>query len=278
MKIFFSILLFLSIYFPAQTHRFIYEYQFKADSTVADYHKENMALDINPDEVKFYPYFQIKNDSLNKIPGQSNYMWDDDIPTLKRTLNSSANENYFFPDAYFKTKTTDVIDWKLSSETKRVNDYLLQMATCNFGGRFWTAWFNPEIPINEGPYKFRGLPGLIFEIKDSNDYFKFTLVKSQKLKNTFSTVEFLETFVGQKPILISEEIYTKKSLDNYNDPLRDMRESFKKNTNPENNFWSGGIKIERLDQFKELTELSQKRIRKENNHIERKDNIHYPTK
>lgn len=272
------ILLFCPLLFFTQTHRFIYEYQFKADSTATDFHKENVALDINADEVKFYPYFQIQNDSLNRIPGQSNMMWDDDIPTLKRKRNSNENENYFFPDAYFKTKTRDAIDWKLTSETKKVNEYRLQKATCHFGGRFWTAWFNPEIPINEGPYKFRGLPGLIFEIKDSDDYFKFTLIKSQKLKNTFNTTEFLETFAGQKPVLISEEVYTKKAIENYNDPLRDMRENFKKNTSSENTFWSGGVKIERLDQFKDLTEISQKRMRKENNHIERKHNIIYPVR
>jgi GLPGLI family protein len=47
----------------------------------------------------------------------------------------------------------------------------LQKAT-NFGGRLWIiAWFNLEIPINEGPYKFRGLSGLIFEIGDSQTQF-----------------------------------------------------------------------------------------------------------
>ena len=72
-------------------------------------------------------------------------------------------------------------------------------------------------------------------------------------------------------------MFNKKVLENYNDPLRDMRENFKKNTNPENTFWSGGVKIERLDQFKDLTKVSQERLRKENNHIERKYNINFPT-
>ena len=77
-------LLFFPVLFFTQTHRFIYEYQFKTDFTATEFHKENVALDINDEEVKFYLYFQITNDSLNKIPGQRNMMWDDDIPTLKR--------------------------------------------------------------------------------------------------------------------------------------------------------------------------------------------------
>jgi GLPGLI family protein len=40
-------------------------------------------------------------------------------------------------------------------------------ATTKFGGRNWTAWFCEQIPFQEGPYKFRGLPALIFEISDN---------------------------------------------------------------------------------------------------------------
>ena len=48
--------LFISTSAVAQTHRFIYEYQFKADSTAEKPAKQNMALDINPEEVKFYNF------------------------------------------------------------------------------------------------------------------------------------------------------------------------------------------------------------------------------
>ena len=42
-------------------------------------------------------------------------------------------------------------------------------------GRKWTAWFTTEIPIQDGPYKFRGLPGLIVKIEDETKSHCFAL-------------------------------------------------------------------------------------------------------
>lgn len=36
------------------------------------------------------------------------------------------------------------------------------LATTQFRGLTYTAWFALDIPINEGPWKFHGLPGLIW--------------------------------------------------------------------------------------------------------------------
>lgn len=154
MKNLFLLLLF-PIFFSAQTHRFIYQYQFKTDSTATEYEKSNMTLDLNPDEVKFYEYDYAENDSLNKLRDFKNYIWNE-TPVLIRKKNSNENLNFEMLNDYFKYTSTDIIKWNLSSQTKEYNQYHLQKATCEFGGRNWTAWFNPEMPLNEGPYKFRG--------------------------------------------------------------------------------------------------------------------------
>ena len=259
----------------AQTHRFIYEYEFKIDSLSNDLTRENMILDINPEEVKFYPYFFAENDSINKLKNISSSGWDDLLPVVKRNRNTNKNTSYILLNDLFSIQTEDKINWKLSNETKSVTNYKLQKATTTFGGRNWTAWFNTEINLNEGPYKFRGLPGLIFEIADEKNNFSFILVKSYQLKSTYNTSEFLESFAGQKAIPVSEKILQKKQLELFNDPLQDFKEDFK-NSKGEGTYSVMGVKIKSLDQFKELTTMTQERMLKENNPIEIDQVIHYP--
>ena len=271
------ILLLLPFLATAQTHRFIYEYQFKSDSLAKEFTKENMILDINPDEVKFYPYFFAENDSINKTTNNRNSSWDDALPVLKRNRNANKNSSYILLNDLFSLQTEDPINWKLSAETKKVGNYNLQKAITTFGGRNWIAWFNTEVNLNEGPYKFRGLPGLIFEIADDKNSFSFNLVKSYQLKSTYDTSEFLEYFAGQKAIPITEKILLKKQLELFNDPLQDFKEDYKK-SNGEGSFTVMGVKIKSLDQFQDLTLRTQERMRQENNPIELDKAIKYPTK
>jgi len=272
-KLIFIIL--FSVVANAQTHRFIYEFQYKNDSTAAEYQKENMTLDINPDEVKFYEYDYAENDSLNKLRDFHNVIWND-TPVLKHNKNSYKYLNYILQDAYFYYVSEDKIDWKLSNETKLSGNYKLQKAETNFGGRHWIAWFCPEINLNEGPYKFRGLPGLIFEIQDSKKNFIFSLAKSMKLAKTYETKNFVESFNGDKAILVNLKTIQKKMLETFNDPLRDMRDSFDPNADGEYKVY--GIKVTSKEQFKELTEMVQSQMRKENNPIELDKAVHYPEK
>ncbi|HOB23977.1 MAG TPA: GLPGLI family protein [Kaistella sp.] len=271
------ILILFPLLFSAQTHRFIFEFKFKSDSLSKEFRTENMVLDINPDEFKFYPYAYAENDSLGKVRNYKNIMWDDQLPALKRNKNSYTNTSYILLNDFFSFQTEDKISWNLSNETKKSAQYTLQKATTNFGGRKWTAWFSKEVNLSEGPYKFRGLPGLIFEIQDDQQNFIFSLVKSQKFKNTYDTSEFLESFGGKKPIPINEKILLKKRMELFNDPLRDFKEDFKK-SNGAGKFSVLGIEVKSIEQFKELTERFQEMMRKENNPIEIDKAVKYPTK
>jgi GLPGLI family protein len=62
-------------------------------------------------------------------------------------------------------------NWVLQNETKLIGKFKCKKATTYFRGRNYIAWYSPEIPINNGPWKFSGLPGLILELKDFNNLF-----------------------------------------------------------------------------------------------------------
>ena len=66
-------------------------------------------------------------------------------------------------------------DWSIIDDsTKNILGYECIMATANYHGRYWTVWFTPEIPVDAGPWKLLGLPGLILEAVDSTGLHHFT--------------------------------------------------------------------------------------------------------
>ncbi|MCI6213621.1 MAG: GLPGLI family protein [Bacteroides pyogenes] len=68
------------------------------------------------------------------------------------------------------------ISWNLTGEKKEIHSYACQRAIGTFRGRTYEAWFTPEIPFKEGPYKFGELPGLILEINDMEKNFVYTCI------------------------------------------------------------------------------------------------------
>lgn len=271
------ILLLFPLLFSAQTHRFIYQFHYKLDSTATELAAENMILDINPDDVKFYPYSYAETDSLNIIRGQRRSRWDDHLPAVIRKKDSFENTSLILLNDLFSLKSTDKMNWKLLNDTKVDGQYKLQKATTTFGGRNWIAWFSKDVNLSEGSYKFRGLPGLIFEIEDDKKNFIFKLSKSMKLPKTYDA-KFLDSFIGKKPIPVSEKIIAKKQLELYNNPLQDIAESFKSNTNSENTYYVMGVQIKSVDQIKGMSDESRKTMLKENNPIEIDKAIKYTVK
>ena len=266
----------LMIFIQGQTHRFIYELQYKMDSTEAGYEKLNMILDITPKEVKFYGRDLATTDSLNKKFGMNSSYTDMTGQVVKRKINSSDNENYInIKNGYYSFKTTDKINWTVSDETKKVENYTLQKAATTFGGRNWTAWFCKDIPINEGPFKLRGLPGLIFELSDAKKNFIYHLIKSQKLSEVYATEDFLESNFGNKAIPINEKQKRKLIMEFYNDPFAFERNNISKsNNNLRINI--NGKEIHNVEELNTQTKSMQEVIRKYNNPVEIDKAMHYP--
>ena len=76
-------------------------------------------------------------------------------------------------DAYSYTEQTEHPDWELKLETKEIMGFNCQLATCNYRGRNWSVWFSPDIPVNEGPWKLFGLPGLVLEASDEKNHYTY---------------------------------------------------------------------------------------------------------
>ncbi len=66
--------------------------------------------------------------------------------------------------------------WQITQDTASILGYPCQKATVNFRGRAYDAWFSTDIPINDGPWKFMSLPGLILRINDTKNLFCFEMI------------------------------------------------------------------------------------------------------
>lgn len=56
-------------------------------------------------------------------------------------------------------------NWKITDESKIISGYTCRKAISNLMGLYFEAWFTDEIPVNAGPDKYDGLPGLILFVK-----------------------------------------------------------------------------------------------------------------
>lgn len=87
--------------------------------------------------------------------------------------------------------------WEIMEDTTEIIGFHAQKAVCDFGGRTWEAWFAEELPFNDGPYKFSGLPGLILNIADTQNHYRFELVSVEvpepETKIEFEEQEYMKT-------------------------------------------------------------------------------------
>ena len=82
------------------------------------------------------------------------------LPTGQTTVRE-----FIFPHEYEGYEPTPDLAWMLTDDTLTVSGYLCQQATVTFRGVEWHVWYTDEIPSSAGPWRLRGLPGMIVEAK-----------------------------------------------------------------------------------------------------------------
>jgi GLPGLI family protein len=88
-------------------------------------------------------------------------------------------------DMYNVEEVPNQINWKISTDVENYNGMKVQKAVGELSGRTWTVWFTQDIPLIEGPYKFKNLPGFVVKAEDSTGDYKFELLKSEKAVSTY---------------------------------------------------------------------------------------------
>ncbi len=135
----------------------------------------------------------------------------------------------FFGKEFLIKDTLEALDWKLGKESKTIGSYTCFKATAETEVIeksistsaddeeieeeeekkivTITAWYTPQIPVNQGPDKYWGLPGLIMEVNNGST----VILCSQVILNPKEKVSIEEPKTGEEVTRKEfKEIATKK--------------------------------------------------------------------
>ena len=105
---------------------------------------------------------------------------------------------------------TPDIAWTLTEDTLTVNGYLCQQATTTFRGIEWHVWYTEEIPSSAGPWRLRGLPGLIVKAKSEAHTFCLAEIRQEIVPITYERKPDVQRVSYAKLLKHRNEVYGHK--------------------------------------------------------------------
>ena len=130
---------------------------------------------------------------LNGIDQSEGFYVQDEIGNViykDFTSDSLKIREIVYLQPYISSEPIPEMDWNITSTTKKIGSFTTQLATTRFRGRNYNAWFTPEIPISDGPWKFSGLPGMILEVVSEKGDYKFLFKGIEMPVTTDETIAF----------------------------------------------------------------------------------------
>ncbi len=165
----------------------IYEYSIQTDATDT----YTTILQFGTEQARFLDYLAYRVDSLSFAGAPEDL--------IAKASDAVDHSTFYFEPVVFQnwpegSMTVDDIlvpgtftysedmahEWTFGDGEKEICGYLCQEAKTSYGGREWAVWFAPDIPSNSGPWKLRGLPGLILEAQDAEGIHHFTATSLRK--------------------------------------------------------------------------------------------------
>ncbi len=204
------------------TNNIYYKVKFSADSKSTSKRETICLLQVGNNISKFFDNNQLRYDSIVQKYNDKEYLGAREAEELLKVRVVWSNvilKNYDsltvqdrFKNLYQYDKIKPHFNWKLEAGSKKILNYDCKQATLEYAGRIYTAWYTKDIPINNGPYKFEGLPGLILEMYDSKNDFNFEAVGI----NNKSLPIYIRN--DEKIFLVSKEKFRSIEVSYYENP------------------------------------------------------------
>lgn len=205
--------------------------------------KNQFVLLANASESKFFSPRTEYIDSLNSTPeGRAAYQEMsrnaflggkmDQLPTKDGgyyvVKNFTDNTLRYYDtaglDKFFYDETPEEWTWQVCDSTKEVLGYECIGAKTDYHGRIWTVWFSPEIPVQNGPWKLEGLPGLILEAVSDDGMYSFVATGIQQTDKPIGPVYLADEYenTSRRDFLKSKRKFLDNALNIINAQLGDM--------------------------------------------------------
>ncbi|UPZ35788.1 GLPGLI family protein [Sphingobacterium sp. PCS056] len=207
----------------------LYNISFKLDSTSSRSYNEVAELLFNDSTSLFRSVNFGKRDSalysLEKngdFEGYSMSFFGETLTVLPFQILKQHNTIFTFQNlnagnginVFCYAEPSNSIEWKLIDSTKTIAGMHCQKAEGKYAGRNWEVWFTNEIPINDGPYKFSGLPGLVISAIDNTKTWKLECLKiNTDLIKEVNLNRYLRTGIQKvsREAFLNEQSNAKKS-------------------------------------------------------------------
>lgn len=87
--------------------------------------------------------------------------------------NELSHYDLVATERYSYNEPIEQISWEVTDSVKSILGYECVKAVGDYHGRRWVVWFAPEIPLQNGPWKLQGLPGLILNATTADGLYSF---------------------------------------------------------------------------------------------------------
>jgi GLPGLI family protein len=176
----------------------IYDYEYARDAAFPEDKRNGITmLQVGKRYNRFMDYNEFRFDSLMDATAKNLKPYSETGPMMMMALKKRKFRENIVID---KQNNTEIIQrtaglvqryqydepcpmlkWELAEGDTIIAGYNCKKALTSLWGRDYIAWYAPEVDLPYGPYKFNGLPGLVFMVVDTHDNHKFTLSGLEKV-------------------------------------------------------------------------------------------------
>ncbi len=176
---------------PAQ-YLVTYTYRYVRDAANPDNKREGMTiLQVGNRYNRFCDFYELRFDSLcdelsrgkmSVMEGSAlmmaalkNRQFNEGIVIDRQENREIVQRTAGYTQKYEYEEDCPDPGWQLVEGDTLILGFHCNKATARLFGRDYIAWYSADVGLPYGPYKFNGLPGLVFHVTDTQGHFEFAL-------------------------------------------------------------------------------------------------------